>query len=200
MKLIARILSTVLHPLLVPLYGMLMVVFYSYMTFFPWKLKGFLLGIVALFTLVIPMISIVLLRAMKLIHSVSLNERRDRKLPYLISVISYIFCAVLLYRINVPLWLIGFMGGGILSLIIAALITIRWKISAHLTGMGGLLGCALFLTQAFSMLPLWILLLTILLTGMLGSSRIILGRHTFAQTLAGTANGFLCVYLTMLLF
>lgn len=198
MKLIARILSTVLHPLLMPLYGMLLVVFFSYLSFFPWNLKGFLLGIVALFTLLIPMVSILLLRAMKLIKSVTLFDREDRKLPYLLSISSYILCGILLFRINMPLWLVGFMAGGVLSLIITAIITLRWKISAHLTGIGGLLGCTLILLQSFNMIPLWALMLLILLTGMLGSSRILLGCHTFAQTLAGTVNGFLCVYLTML--
>lgn len=199
MKQIARILSTVFHPLLIPLYGMLLVVFFSYMSFFPWNLKGFILGMVALFTLLIPMLSIWLLKVMKLIGDVSLNNRADRKLPYLISLISYLFCGILLYKIGVPLWLVGFIAGGIASLIIAAFITIWWKISAHMTAMAGLTGCALFLSQAFSMLPFWILIALILLTGLLGSSRILLNRHTFGQVLAGTANGFICVYLTMLL-
>lgn len=199
MKLIARILSTVLHPLLMPLYGMLLVLFYSYMTFFPWKLKGFMLGITALFTLVVPMVSIWLLQIMKLIKSVSLNDRADRKLPYLISLVSYFLCGVLFFKINVPYWLLGFIGGGILSLIIASVITIWWKISAHMTGMAGLTGCALFLSQGFGMLPFGLLIALILLTGMLGTSRILLGRHTFGQVLAGSANGFLCVYLAMLL-
>lgn len=199
MKLIARILSTVLHPLLMPLYGMLLVLFYSYMSFFPWRFKGITLGIVVLFTLVIPMLSIWLLKFMKLIKSVTLNNRADRKLPYLVSIFSYVACGILFYKMNMPLWLLGFIGGGILSLIIASVITIWWKISAHLTGIGGLTGCALFLTQGFGMLPFGWLIALVLLTGMLGSSRILLGRHTFWQVIAGSVNGFLCIYLAMLL-
>ncbi|MGL4292660.1 MAG: phosphatase PAP2 family protein [Bacteroidales bacterium] len=198
MKIIARILSTVLHPLLMPLYGMLLVVFFSYMSFFPTSLKGFMLAIVALFTMLVPMLSIALLKFMKVISDVSLNNRADRKIPYLISLGSYLACGILLYRINVPLWLVGFIGGGLASLLIASVITIWWKISAHMTGMAGLTGCALYLSQTFSMMPFWLLPLLILFTGMLGSSRIILNRHTFGQVLAGTANGFLCVYLVML--
>lgn len=199
MKVIAKILSSVLHPLLMPTYGMLLVVFYSFMRFFPWNLKGFMLGIVALFTLIIPMGSIFVLYALKLIRSVHLNDRHDRKLPYLISLIAYFFCGVLLFKLNVPLWLLGFLIGGLASLLIASVITIWWKISAHMTGMAGVTACAFYLSQYFDMLPMWLLITTVLCTGMLGSARILLNRHTFGQVLAGALNGFICIYLGMTL-
>lgn len=199
MRIIARILSTLFHPLLMPTYGGLLLIRYSMLAFYPLTAKLFILGTIALFTLLIPMIGIILLYGFKVISNVNLNKREDRKIPYMISLVSYFLCGIVLYRLGLPLWLIGFVGGGLLSLVIASLITVKWKISAHLTAMGGVTACAFYLTTTFGMLPLWLLTLMILLTGLLGSSRIILNRHTFGQTLAGTVNGFLCVYLSMLL-
>ncbi len=41
------------------------------------------------------------------------------------------------------------------------------------------------------------LIATIVAAGLVGSSRLLLNRHTPMQVLAGSANGFLCVYLMM---
>lgn len=41
------------------------------------------------------------------------------------------------------------------------------------------------------------LIATIIAAGLVGSSRLLLNRHTPMQVLAGTANGFVCVYLLM---
>ncbi len=200
MKLIARFFSSVLHPLLMPLYGTFILIHYSYLDVYPASVKRVILYIVGLFTLVIPLVGIVLLKALKLIEHVSLNRREDRKLPYLITLASYFACGYLLYKLNLPPWVVGFVAGGLLSLIVASVITIWWKISAHMTGMGGFLGAMVFLFHYMNLMPLWLLLTAILLTGLLGTSRIELNRHTFGQVLAGTFNGFVCVYLTMLLF
>ncbi|MEG1616710.1 MAG: hypothetical protein RR202_06205 [Bacteroidales bacterium] len=200
MKLIARFFSSVLHPLLMPLYGTFILIHYSYLDVYPASVKRVILYIVGLFTLVIPLVGIVLLKALRLIEHVSLNRREDRKLPYLITLASYFACGYLLYKLNLPPWVVGFVAGGLLSLIVASIITIWWKISAHMTGMGGFLGAMVFLFHYMNLMPLWLLLTAILLTGLLGTSRIELNRHTFGQVLAGTFNGFVCVYLTMLLF
>lgn len=182
-----------------PLYGGILIFLYSFLLLYPIRLKLFVLGVIAVFTMIVPMLGIVLLKTLGLIKTVALNHREDRKLPYLISLLSYFVCGLILIKINLPLWVVGFVAGGLASLLIASVITMKWKISAHLTGMGGLLGCAFYLSQQYAMLPLWMLLLFILLTGALGTSRIYLGRHTFGQVVAGTCNGFLCVYLGMLL-
>ena len=199
MKLLSRFFSTVLHPLLMPIYGAILVFAYSFLIFYPMRIKLFVLGVIAVFTLIAPMLGIIILKALKLISSVSLVNREDRKYPYWIALLSYFLCILLLIKINLPLWVPGFICGGLLSLIVSAVITTKWKISAHLTGMGGLLGCALYLSQHYLMLPLWLLLLIIFLTGALGTSRIYLGRHTFGQVIAGSVNGCLCVYLFMTL-
>ena len=43
----------------------------------------------------------------------------------------------------------------------------------------------------------WVICGTMLLAGVLGTSRLILKNHTVGQVLAGFANGYLCVMLMM---
>lgn len=201
MRIIARILSTVLHPLLMPTYGMLLLSHYSWFFIYPGgdRFALILAGLTALFTFAMPVIGIGVLKACGLISSVTLNVREERGLPYVMAIACYCVLGVLLHRMNVPSPIIALIAGSVASLIICIVITRWWKISAHMTGMGGFLGCMVYLAYAYPMLSLPVLSGMILLAGMLASSRIILGRHTFAQTIAGFANGFVCVSAAMVL-
>jgi membrane-associated phospholipid phosphatase len=68
-------------------------------------------------------------------------------------------------------------------------ITIRWKISVHMTSWGGLTGFLLVSSFALRVDILMLILISILLAGALGSSRIILKAHTPAQVYAGYLLG-----------
>ena len=81
------------------------------------------------------------------------------------------------------------------------LINFRWKISAHAAGVAGVV--ALLIRIIRDGLPqdgafLW-LLIAIGLSGILGTARVWLGRHTAWQVIAGYAVGFLSVILMTLL-
>lgn len=197
MKYIANFFSVLLHPLLMPFYGMVIILTYSYLSVFPLNFKIAIASVVLLFTGAIPAVSIGLLYRFGKITSLSLNVREERPLPYLITIISYLLCGLFFYKIQLPLWILFYMGGALLSILIAAVINNWWKISAHMTGIGGVLATAFALARIQHMLPVYLLILLVLLAGMLGTSRIALRRHTFMQVVAGTANGFICVYFSM---
>ena len=197
MKYIAHFFSILLHPLLMPFYGMVIILTYSYLSIFPLNFKIAIASVVLLFTGAIPAISIGLLYKLGKITSIDLNIRQERPLPYLITIISYLLCGLFFYKIQLPLWLLFYIGGALTSILIAAIINNWWKISAHMTGIGGVLATGFALARIQHQFPIGLFVLLILLTGMLGTSRIALKRHTFLQVLAGTANGFICVYLSV---
>ncbi len=100
-----------------------------------------------------------------------------------------------------PMWLVMFFGGGAVAGAINLLINFRWKISAHAAGVAGVV--ALLIRIIRDGLPqdgafLW-LLIAIGLSGILGTARVWLGRHTAWQVIAGYAVGFLSVILMTLL-
>lgn len=199
MKILAKFFSEILHPLLMPFYGILMMFYYSYLYILPLQYKWLVLGGVLLFTCIIPALCILLLYKTGKIKTIGLNHREDRPIPYAICLISYICCGILLYRLLLPPWVLGFVGGGLLSVITAALINIQWKISAHMTGIGGVLGTAFALASMQHTFPIHLFIGLILATGILGTSRIGLGCHTFMQVIAGTLNGFIWVFGCMIL-
>jgi len=95
-----------------------------------------------------------------------------------------------------------FMVGSALTVMVMALINLKWKISAHMAGIGGLIALVYQIhVQDLSAFDLfWLLSFIIILAGGLGSARLVLKRHDLVQVLAGVVVGFACVSLTMRFF
>ena len=92
-----------------------------------------------------------------------------------------------------------FMIGSAVTVLVMALINLKWKISAHMAGFGGLIALIYQIhVQGLSAFDLfWLLCIMVIVAGALGSARLVLKRHDTWQVLAGTVVGFLCVSLTM---
>ena len=174
MKTLAHFFSAVLTPLLMPFYGICIIFFFSYLYILPISFKLFIASGVLFFTAI-------------------------REIPYMINLFGYGFCLYFLYKTRLPIWVLAFFIGCIGSIITALLINIRWKISAHLTGISGLTGLAFGLASIQMTFPIVLFCTLIMLTGILGSARIGLGRHTLMQVAAGVINGFIWMFGSILL-
>ena len=116
--------------------------------------------------------------------------------------LCYLGAAAYLDHIHSPRWFIMFALGGALTCLVVLVVNRWWKISAHAAGIGGVVALIYQIhvqcLSAFNLL--WVFIATILLAGILGTSRLLLKRHTVLQVLAGFAVGFACVDLMMKFF
>ncbi len=203
MKQISQIISAIFSPLLVPTYAVAIALWTTMLAFVAVGVRVNVTLITFLITAAIPALGIFILYKMKLIGSTGLNERTDRTYPYIITAMTYIACMIYLMRANAPSWLWLFMAGGLLATVVSAIVNRWWKISAHLAAMGGLVAMTFIIGERGLQMPgvntLLMLSLVVLASGMVGTARVYLRRHTLAQVLCGFANGFLCVYLLSLL-
>lgn len=188
--------SQLLSPLLMPTYGMIIAFWLSrYQILFTIE-KVTVISIVALITCVVPVISIALMRFFGIISDVHLNKRNERFFPYSVIIVCYVISALYLFNINAPTWMWIFMFGAGIAALVSMLINFFWKISAHMAGIGGIIGLLCKINSCgdgvFDLLP--IICIAIIVTGILGSSRIAMERHTLWQVLAGALNGFVWVY------
>ncbi len=194
----AEIISMIFTPLIIPTYAVCYCINLPYIAIQSSLSARIMVSLAILcITCMIPIISIAFLYKYGKISDPGVNQQKDRLIPYIITIISYIVGAIYLTEVNAPKWIPMFLIGGGLAAITSLLINLKWKISAHGAGMGGLV--ALFFTiwaneyaQEDYMLATSIV---ILLTGLVGTSRLILKRHTLGQVLAGTINGFFWVFL-----
>ena len=89
--------------------------------------------------------------------------------------------------------------GAIIALVVVTLTNLKWKISAHLTGIGGLLGGVCSFALYYSTLPLG-LVITILATSLiLMYARLYLHAHTPLQVVCGFLLGILSTFIPNLI-
>ena len=192
MKLIAHVISTVFQPLLMPFYSIVLLFIYTHFglvfigQFFPIVLPALL------FSFVIPAIAIFLLFKFRLISDLSLKRRGERFRPYLATLISNGFMIYYYYNMGMPRWVVMLTASAVAVMIAAIVITLWWKISAHMFGIGGVVGGAMSVSYFVEQVnPYFMFMGLFIIAGLVGTSRLILRRHTPLQVYAGFLLGFI---------
>ncbi len=198
----ARFASSILSPLLMPTYGTILVLWTSVLCALPSGTRITVVIVMMGITCVLPMIAISALHYLGVVHDKRLNNARERRWPYVITILCYAAGAYYLQYIHSPQWFTMFGVGALLALLVVALINLSWKISAHAAGAGGVVALVYQIhVQGLSAFELfWVLCMVILLAGVVGTARLILKCHSLAQVLAGFAVGYVCVTLCIKLW
>jgi membrane-associated phospholipid phosphatase len=198
---LSKIISHIFHPLLVPTVGFL-VLFNSgtYLSYLPFNIKAWITSIVFVCTFFIPLMFILFLKYQEIINNIQMTERKDRYIPIIITFLLFVFCFYLIRRIDIPSMFYSFMLGGLISLLITFFITIRFKISIHMVGLGGLMALIIFISFYLKVNLTFYLILAALLAGMTGSARLQLKAHTPVEIYSGFVMGFVAVLATMMLY
>ena len=194
---VARITSIVFTPFSIPFLAFLVLFLFSYLRIMPILYKGIVLGIVYCFTILTPTITIFLFRKINGFARQELSERKKRYVPILLTIISYVFCLLMMRKLNIPWYMTGIIFVSLVISIICILVNLKWKLSEHMAGMGGIIGGLVSFSALFSYNPVVWLCLFILMAGILGSARIVLGHHTLGEVLSGFVVGLVCSFLIL---
>lgn len=196
MKSIAHLISTIFQPLLMPTYGVMLLFVYTYFGVMYLQQFWLIIAPVVLFSFVIPAILIFMLYRMGIISDLSLKVRRERIYPYMITLLSYSVMIWFYYRMHMPTWFFMIMASSVAIMVVAILITLKWKISAHMFGIGGLIGGAMSVSYFVEHSnPYFMFMGLFIIAGLVGTSRLILKRHTLAQVIAGFLLGLLLSFV-----
>ena len=194
---VARITSIVFTPFSIPFLAFLVLFLFSYLRIMPILYKGIVLGIVYCFTILTPTITIFLFRKINGFARQELSERKKRYVPILLTIISYVFCLLMMRKLNIPWYMTGIIFVSLVISIICILVNLKWKLSEHMAGMGGIIGGLVSFSALFSYNPVVWLCLFILIAGILGSARIVLGHHTLGEVLSGFVVWLVCSFLIL---
>ena len=128
MRVAAIFFSWVLQPLLMPLYGSIIFLSLPFYAFrlMPEALKWYVIICVALFTCLLPVISILLMLKFGIVQSVELDRREDRRYPLLFAVIFHSVNYYFLYKIHLPAIYYLFLLSGIFSILLTMVVTRYW--------------------------------------------------------------------------
>lgn len=190
-KSISSLVSSVFQPLLMPIFSiMLLFVYTPYFRYTYASQYWNILTPAVVFSFVVPAILIFAVYKMGVISDLSLKVRKERFVPYLIVLVSYALMIIYYYRMGMPSWFLMLTSSSILVILVAIFITLWWKISAHMFGVGGLIGGVMAVSYFIERTnPYQLLISLFIMAGMVGTSRLILKRHTPAQVLGGFVLG-----------
>lgn len=195
---IANLLSWVLHPFLQPIYLMVLLLTMTTFAHYSIGVKLYLTWVVVLYAVLIPLLALGVLRSLGRISDFKVDNRRERILPLLIGAVCYVLCAITFAKIPSAIFLRKFMVAAACCEVMCLVVSLRWKISLHLTGMGALVALLVVMNIVGVGNMLIPLMVTILCAGALASARLYLGCHNGAQVLAGFCGGFAVALLAVL--
>jgi membrane-associated phospholipid phosphatase len=203
MKNLATLISYIFHPLLMATYGCILVFFglteTIYFVFTPFKIKILLTFTVFTFTVLLPLLNLLILHKLNYVSTLTIEKREERFFPLLITSFCYLGLFYMLYDFNIwPIIKLFILGAGI-SIMVAAIISKFWQISAHMIGVGGFIGL-IFSVSYFMQIDLFIIIsLFIIVAGIVGFSRLYLNAHSPKQIYLGFMVGCIIQFSLFLL-
>ena len=192
----AHLVSYIFHPLFIPVIATWYLAFIQpgYFTGIAPREKFFIIIRVGYNTVFYPALSVLLLKALGFIDSVFLKTQRERIIPYVATNIFY-FWMYLVFRNQpgVPSILTAFILGVFLASSVALLANIYFKISMHALGAGALSGLMLLIIFSGSWHSIFLpAMVVFLITGFIGTSRLIVSDHLPFDIYAGIFVSITC--------
>lgn len=197
----AKVISVLLHPLLMPTYLFLILIleepFYFMLDSSRLRFVFFIFGL----TFVVPSWFIIILRQIRLISSYTMTTKKERIIPILVIIIIYAV-ALMLFSFNSDLnYYSNFLKiyFVILTILIECLlITLVYKISIHSFGICGVVGILGYVSYSSgSPSLLFLTLIVSIVAGIVMSARLYLNAHSINEVLLGGAMGLLTGILGM---
>lgn len=187
----AQFLSIAFHPLFVPLI-MVALLFnsHTYVAFMvPDEMKMLIYVIIVVNMIIIPSAIFAYMKRKGMISSFQMEKKEERRLPMVIILISYVGTNFMLQGSELDALIHLLILGAAFIVVASFFITLRWKISIHMIGMGGIVGTIIGLIIQYNALLMNWLYLLIFLSGLVAYARLKLRAHTPAQVYAGFTLG-----------
>lgn len=197
---LAKGLSVILHPVLMPVWMMFVLIsqglLLSYATD---QAKIYFTVVIVLNTVVVPAICIFLFNRVRFWRENPNMDFRQRILPMAVMIICYGACLLMIRDIPFAYTVKKMLTAGIGCILFGLIVSFWWKVSLHMTAQGAAVAFlgVMLLSGAEKMMP--ILCVSIAMAALLASARLYLGAHDWKQVAAGFAGGFIITLLTIYL-
>lgn len=202
-KILASILSYLFHPLVLTTYifGLLLFQFPELVYAIREEFKIHFVGSIFIMTFIVPGLSAFVLWKTGSISSLKMETIKERRYPFLFTFLIYAVDTFFFYKIfQRDMFFAVILGFVAITMLLVAIISLKWKISAHAAGLGGLVAfyiiASLLNTMQFDMV---LCIAILIISGLTISARLALNSHNLMQVVAGFLLG-LFTGLSSLLF
>lgn len=188
MQKLYKFISYTFHPVIFPTVGTLLhfiLVPGNYIQFqLIWLLAVFML------TYISPIIYLLILKKLKLITSIKLESTNERKLPLIFLSINFLILLYTLSIFNQYTLLKLFYSGSFFAIIISYVLLFKnIKASLHTIAISGLISYILIVSATYNINLLLIIIICVILSGFIGTSRLVLNAHTRKEVYLGYLVG-----------
>jgi hypothetical protein len=195
----ALVFSYLLHPLLMTTAGIIFILYSeTYMSYLPADAKRMLIILVAIGTMFLPAIMVPLFMIRGLVSNVNIEDQRERVIPMAITLVFYVLTYILFLRMPVYKFIHAYILGSALAVLAGFLLNFRWKISAHMIGLGGITSLLVMTSLVYRINLLGFILVALLASGIAGSSRLLLEAHKPYEIYLGWLTGFVIMAVVLL--
>lgn len=189
---LATAISYVLHPVFLPILMTWVIYMITPMSFVQYEGKLSLLFIqIGVATIFFPLLVVALLKGLGFISSIFMRTQKERIIPLLATMMCYWWISHVFKNLDAPLVLQILLRGAYWSIIVLFLCSIFFKISMHTMAAGGMLGMLIVLMIVTPVSMIVPLVAGILIAGISGTARMLLGAHTQFEIWAGYILGIL---------
>ena len=185
----SRVVSMVFTPFYLPTLGLFALFSFSYLSLLPFQYKAIVIAIVYFFTILLPTLLIHIYRRHQHWNLIELGQRERRMVPYVLSILCYFTCVYIMRSLHIPHFMSSIVVAALCIQIICAIVNGWWKISTHTAAIGGVVGALVAFAAIFGFNPLPWLCITIIIAGILGTSRMILRQHSLSEVVSGFLVG-----------
>lgn len=197
----AMALSVIFQPIFVPLYSLILI--FNANTYITYavhdEVKLFIYGITIMNTIILPVGVFYYFYKAKLIETIHMHTAKERSLPFLTIVVFQMSTFYVFTQAPLPSLFPNLVLGAAISVATAFVINLKWKVSIHMLGMGGIVGTLIGLMLRYQVNALNLVLILILVSGLVGYSRLKLNAHTPLQVYVGFILGTLILVGSVLI-
>lgn len=192
LKFLAKLVSYVFHPCFVPVYVVLFLVYEHPNMFVGFSSKNKILVVAQAFMMFsfFPIVTTLLLKALKFIDSIQLPTQRDRIIPLIASMTWYFWIWHVWRNLaDYPKELVALALGVFVASIIAMLANIKFKISLHAIAVGTMITFLVTIALQQSLHFAVYLSVAFIIAGLVCTARLLSGNHNTFEVYSGFLAG-----------
>ena len=190
-KKFAMAISVIFQPIFVPLYSL--IILFNADTYITYavqpEVKKFIYLITLLNTVILPIGVFYYFYRAKLIETIHMHTAKERSLPFLTTIVFHLSTFYLFTKAPMPSLFPNLVLGAAFSVATAFVINLKWKVSIHMLGMGGIVGTIIGLILRYQVNATELVMALVVLSGIVGYSRLKLDAHTPLQVYVGFVLG-----------
>lgn len=195
----SRVISTIFSPVTIPSFIALLIIWLN-PYIFDHRLRFFFLGIIIIWSFLIPVVGLALMKKLDFVNNLALSENKERIIPYFLFIFCFTIIFYVINNLQIPEVVKAVFVGFLISVCFSFFLNNFLNISAHANAMGNLLGACLTLLTIATRSIDTLIILVILLCGLVLSARLRLEKHNLREVFTGFFLGLASQFIAFIAF